>query len=189
MRMAAGLSAEFRKPGENSTAFPMRHHRRQLDLTASPKKGGLMNIVKWNPFRELEDIQTRLNRVFNDAPARRPESDGLFFADWAPAVDIQETDKEYLIKAELPEMRKEDVKVEVLDGVLTIEGERTQDKEEKGKKFHKVERSYGKFVRQFALPNEVEMTNVQADYKDGVLNVHLPKTAAAKPKAVEVKVA
>ena len=86
-------------------------------------------------------------------------------------------------------MKKEDVKVEVLDGVLTIQGERTQEKEEKGKKFHKVERSYGKFVRQFALPTDVEATKVQAEYKDGVLNVHLPKTAAAKPTSVEVKVA
>ena len=86
-----------------------------------------MNIVKWNPLRELEDMQTRLNRFFTDVPARRPEGEGLFFADWAPAVDIQETEKEYLIKAELPEMKKEDVKVDVLDGVLTIEGERTKE--------------------------------------------------------------
>ena len=76
-----------------------------------------------------------------------------------------------------------------VDGVLTIEGERTREKEEKGKKFHKTERSYGKFVRQFALPKEVDAVQVQAEYKDGVLNVHLPKTAAAKPKAIEVKVA
>jgi HSP20 family protein len=148
-----------------------------------------MNLVKWNPLRELEDIQAGLNRFFNDAQLRRPEVNGPFFADWAPAVDIQETDKEYLIKAELPEVKKEDVKVEVVDGVLTIGGERTQEKEEKGKKFHKVERLYGTFVRQFALPTEVDAAKVQAEYKDGMLNVHLPKTAAAKPKTVEVKVA
>src|SRR6187397_1345194 len=139
-----------------------------------------MNIVKWNPFRELEDIQAGLNRFFNDARVRRPDVDGPFFADWAPPVDVQETDKEYLIKAELPEVKKEDVKVDVLDGVLTIEGERTQEKEEKGKKFHKVERSYGKFVRQFALPTEVEATKIEAEVKDGILSVHLPKTAVAK---------
>jgi HSP20 family protein len=148
-----------------------------------------MNIVKWNPFRELEDIQAGLNRFFNDAPVRRPDVDRPFFAAWAPPVDIQETDKEYLIKAELSEIKKEDVKVGVLDGVLTIEGERKQEKEEKGKKFHTVERSYGKFVRQFALPTEVEAANVQAEFKDGMLNVHLPKTAAAKPKTIDVKVA
>ena len=104
-------------------------------------------------------------------------------------MDVQETEQEYLIKAELAEMKKEDVKVNVLNGVLTIEGERTQEKEEKGKKFHQVERLYGTFVRQFSLPAEVDAANVQADYKEGVLNVHLPKAAAAKPTAVTVKVA
>ena len=138
-----------------------------------------MNIVKWSPFRELEDIQTRLNRFFNETP----------FGDWAPPVDIQETDKEYLIKAELPEVKKEDVKVEMLDGVLTIQGERRQEKEEKGKKFHKMERSYGTFVREFSLPSEVDATKIAAEFKDGMLNIHLPKTANAKPKAIEVKVA
>lgn len=133
-----------------------------------------MNIVKWSPFRELEDVQSRLNRLFGE---------------WEPPVDVQETEKEYLIKAELPEVKKEDVRVEMLDGVLTIEGERKQEKEEKGKKFHKVERSYGKFVRQFTLPNEVEATKIAAEFKDGMLNVHLPKTTQAKPKAIEVKVA
>ena len=148
-----------------------------------------MNIVKWTPFRELEDMQTRLNRFFGDAPMRTFEADAPFFADWAPPVDVEETDKEYLIKAELPEFKKEDVKVEVVESVLTIEGERKQEKEEKGKKFYKIERSYGKFVRQFALPPEVEATKIEAEVKDGILSVHLPKTAVAKPKAIEVKVA
>ena len=147
-----------------------------------------MNIVKWTPYRELEDMQTRLNRFFGDAPLRTFEDNSLFFAEWTPVVDIEETEKEYLIKAELPDVPKENVKVEMLDGVLTIEGERKRETEEKGKKFHKVERSYGKFVRQFALPVEVEAANIQAEFKDGMLNVHLPKTAAAKPKAIEVKV-
>jgi HSP20 family protein len=148
-----------------------------------------MNIVKWNPFRELEEIHGRLNRFFDETPLRPKEGDGLFFAEWAPAVDIEETEKEYLIKAELPDIAKENVKVEMLDGVLTIEGERKREKEEKGKKLHRVERSYGKFVRQFALPIEVEATKIQAEFKDGMLSVHLPKTAAAKPRAIEVKVA
>lgn len=148
-----------------------------------------MNIVKWNPFRELEDMQTRLNRFFNEGLPRRAEAEGPFFADWAPAVDIEETDAEYLIKAELPDIRKEEVKVQVLEGVLTIEGERKRENEEKGKRYHKVERAYGKFVRQFALPTEVEADKVKAEFKDGMLNVHLPKTAEAKPKTVDVKVA
>ena len=148
-----------------------------------------MNLVKWNPFRELEDMQTRLNRFFPEGWPRRTENDGPFFADWAPPVDIEETDGEYLIKAELPDVRKEEVKVQVLEGVLTIEGERKHEKEEKGKRFHKVERAYGKFVRQFALPTEVEADKVKAEFKEGMLNVHLPKTAEAKPKTVDVRVA
>ncbi len=148
-----------------------------------------MNIVKWNPFRELEDIQTRLDRVFGQVPSRRFEEDVPFFATWTPVVDIEETEKEYLIKAELPEVKKENVKVEVVEGMLTIEGERTKEKEEKGRKFHKVERTYGKFMRQFMLPPEVEVGKLEAQFKDGVLYVHLPKTEVARPKAIEVKVA
>lgn len=109
-------------------------------------------------------------------------------ADWVPTVDISESEGEYLIKAELPEVKKEDVKVTVEDGVLTIQGERRQEKEEKGKRFHRVERSYGSFVRSFTLPESVDDTAVKAEYKDGVLALHLPKTEKVKPKAIEVKV-
>jgi HSP20 family protein len=147
-----------------------------------------MTIVKWSPFRELEEMQTRLNRFF-DPLARRTELENDLLAEWAPPVDIEETDAEYLVKAELPDVKKEEVKVEMLDGVLTIEGERKQEKEEKGKRFHKIERSYGRFVRQFALPNEVDAAAVRAEFKDGMLNVHLPKTPMTKPKPIEVKVA
>jgi HSP20 family protein len=147
-----------------------------------------MNLVTRSPFRALEDVQARLNRLLNDAPLGPLTEEGPFFADFMPPVDIEETEKEYLIKAELPEVAKENVKVETLDGVLTIEGERKHEKEEKGKKFHKVERAYGKFVRQFALPREVEAEKIKAEFKDGVLHLHLPKTAAATPKAIEVKV-
>jgi HSP20 family protein len=151
--------------------------------------GGLMQMVKWNPFREFEDIQTRLNRLFEDLPSRRTMERDLTFADWAPAVDVQETDKEYLIKADLPEVKKEDVKVQLQEGVLTLEGERRQEKEEKGKRFHRIEREYGKFVRRFTLPSEIDANQIEAEFKDGVLSVRLPKSAVAKPKAVEVKVA
>ena len=147
-----------------------------------------MSLIKWDPFNDLEGIQTRLNRLFGDPPARRFE-EGEFFSNWAPAVDIQETEAEYTVKADLPDVKKEDVKVEVENGVLTVEGERKQEKEEKGKKFHKVERAYGRFVRRFVLPTELDAAKVQAEFKDGVLNIRLPKTAAAKPKTVEIKVA
>jgi HSP20 family protein len=148
-----------------------------------------MNLVRWDPFRELEDMSTRLNRIFNQPRQGRIDDGGTFFADWAPAVDVQETEKEYLVKADLPEVRKEDVKVGIEDGILTLEGERKQEKEEKNKKFHRVERVYGKFVRRLALPMEIDAQKVAAEFKDGVLNIRLPKTETAKPRAIDVKVA
>jgi HSP20 family protein len=108
--------------------------------------------------------------------------------DWSPRVDISETDNEFVIKAEIPEVKKEDVKVSVDNGVLTVRGERKQEKEEKGKKFHRVERYYGSFVRSFTLPDNVDGTKIKASFKDGMLNVQIPKTAEAKPKPIEVKV-
>jgi HSP20 family protein len=149
-----------------------------------------MALVRWDPFRELEEMSDRLNRVFA-RPALRTTNgkENLTVADWMPTVDISETEGEYLIQAELPEVKKEDVKVTVENGVLTLQGERRQEKEEKGKKFHRVERSYGSFIRSFTLPESVDDSGVKAEYKDGVLNLHLPKTEKVKPKAIEVKVA
>lgn len=149
-----------------------------------------MNIVRWDPFREFEDMSNRLARFFNQPSLRRTiDDDGAFFADWAPAVDVQETEKEYIVKADLPDVRKEDVKVGIENGVLTLEGERKQEKEENNKKFHRVERVYGKFVRRLALPMEIDAQKVAAEFKDGVLNVKMPKTESAKPRAIDVKVA
>ena len=148
-----------------------------------------MALVRWDPFRELEDMSERLNRVFSRPALRTNGQENLTVADWIPTVDISETESEYTIKAELPEVKKEDVKVTVEDGVLTIQGERRQEKEEKGKRFHRVERSYGSFVRSFTLPEAVDNGGVKAEYKDGVLNLHLPKSEKVKPKSIEVKVA
>jgi len=146
-------------------------------------------VMRWDPFRELEDMSERLNRMFN-RPAGRSTGgkETITVADWIPTVDVAETDAEYLIKAELPEVKKEDVKVTVEDGVLTISGERRHEAEEKGKKYHRVERSYGSFVRSFALPDHVDDAKVKAEYKDGVLQLHLPKSEKAKPKAIDVKI-
>lgn len=148
------------------------------------------SLVRWDPFRELEEMSERFNRMFGRPVAWRENGkERLTVADWIPTVDISESDTEYLIKAELPEVKKEDVTVSLEDGVLTIQGERKQEKEEKGKKFHRVERSYGSFVRSFTLPDRVDDVRVKAEFKDGVLNLHLPKSEKAKPKAIEVKVA
>jgi HSP20 family protein len=107
----------------------------------------------------------------------------------SPLVDISEDDKEYLIKAEIPEMKKEDIKLNVHDDVLMITGERKYKKEEKDKRYHRVERAYGSFMRSFTLPEDADGSKVNAEYKDGMLKVHLPKAEKAKPKAIEVKIA
>jgi HSP20 family protein len=150
-----------------------------------------MNILRReNSLGELEQMSERLNQLFNRRSTPQTGSEeALVVADWAPLVDILESEKEYLIKAELPEVKAEDVKVSVENGILSVQGERKQEKEEKGKRFHRVERSYGKFVRTFALPSEVDEKKVLADFRNGVLNLHLPKTQTAKPKTIEVKVA
>ena len=148
-----------------------------------------MNMVKWDPFRELEDVSSRLNRIF-ERPLIRSESgkEMLAVADWAPSVDISETDTAYLIKGELPGVKKEDVKVTIENGMLTIRGERKQEKEEKGKKFHRVECSYGSFMRSFQVPDDADEDSVKAEFKGGMLNITLPKSAKSKSKSVDVAV-
>jgi HSP20 family protein len=140
--------------------------------------------------RELDELQHRLATMFGRAPVRTPgaKEEALTVAEWAPLVDIVEHDNEYLIKAELPEVKKDDVKVTVQDEVLTITGERTFEKEEKGRKYHRVERAYGRFARSFSLPEDADGNAVAAEFKDGVLKVHLPKSERAKPKSIEVKI-
>lgn len=148
-----------------------------------------MSLIKWDPFRELEEVSNQLNRLFGRTSARTDTDNGMLrVADWAPSVDISETDSAYLVKGEIPGVKKEDVKITIQDGMLTIQGERKQEKEEKGKKFHRVECCYGSFVRSFRMPDDSDESKVKAEFKDGMINVTLPKSAKAKAKAIEVSV-
>ena len=147
-------------------------------------------LTRWEPFREMEDLQNRLSTFFSRAPMRRGNGkESITLPEWTPLADITEDDREYVIKAELPELRKEDVKVTVENGVLTMSGERKFEKEEKKKKYHRVERGYGSFVRTFALPEDADADKIKAEFKHGMLEVHLPKNEKAKPKQIEVHVA
>ncbi len=148
-------------------------------------------LTRWNQLKQLEALQHGLGSLFSRSPAQWPEGqeEPLAVAEWSPLVDISEDDKEYLIKAELPEVKKEDVKVTAEDGTLTIMGERKFEKEEKNKKYHRVERAYGSFGRSFSLPDDASPAKVSAEFKDGVLTVHLAKDEKAKPQQIEVKVA
>jgi HSP20 family protein len=141
----------------------------------------LGSMSRWDSFRDFDDLAKGLGGLAGRWPIRA--------AEWSPAVDIEETDKEFLIKVELPEVKREDIEVSIRDGVLSIRGERKQEMEEKGRKFHRVERSYGRFVRSFELPEDVDDDKVHAEFKEGVLRVRVAKRRPAKSKTVEVKVA
>jgi HSP20 family protein len=150
-----------------------------------------MALVRWDASRELEELAARLERAIG-RPVLPPPSEGgketLTVPDWMPAVDIAETPEEYLIKVELPEIKKEDVKVTVENGVLRIGGERKHEREKSTTKFHRIERSYGNFMRTFAMPENVDETKVLADFRDGLLTIHLTKAEKTRQKAIEVKV-
>ena len=147
-------------------------------------------MTSWDPFRELETTRGRLAGFFG--PLARPKllgkEEALTVAEWAPLVDIVEDEKEYLIKAELPEVKKELVRVNVVDDVLTIAGERTMMKEEKDKKCRRIERAYGSFARSFTLPDDADPSKIRAEFKEGLLKVYLPKSEKAKARTVDVKI-
>jgi HSP20 family protein len=146
----------------------------------------------WDPFRELEEMQNRLTSFFGRrVPLLEGGGEGEEFTvtRWAPRVDIAEDDKEYVINAELPGITKDDVKVSVENGVLSISGERKSEKEEKGKKYHRIEQTYGSFMRSFTLPEGSSGEKISAEFRDGILKVHVPKDEKAKTKAIDVKIA
>lgn len=144
-----------------------------------------MQLAHWNPFREMDDLMARFQRGFGRSNVG---ANDLPQAAFAPAVDISETPAEYLIKAELPGLNKDEVNVTVHNGVLTMTGERKSESERKDETFHRVERSYGAFTRSFVLPEDAAAEKVSAECKDGVLTVHVARSEVAKPKAIQVKV-
>lgn len=143
-----------------------------------------MNITRWEPFREVEEMFRHYSPLFARSLRRNVENAG----EWAPVADISETDKEFVIKAELPEVKKEDVQVTLDDGVLTICGERRHEKEHKDANELRVESFYGTFSRSFSLPENVDANGIRAETKDGVLRVRIPKTAPTTPKAIAIEV-
>jgi HSP20 family protein len=149
-----------------------------------------LQVTRWNPAREMEQMQNRLASLWNWDPFRGNggKEENLTVAEWSPRVDIVEDEKEIIVKAELPDLKREDVKVTVDEGVLTIAGERKLEKEEKNKRYHRIESEYGSFLRSFTLPAAILADKVTADFKDGMLKVHLPKDLRAAGKAVEIKV-
>jgi HSP20 family protein len=148
-----------------------------------------MRPISRDTLRDLQNMTDRVDRLLagrNMPSAGRDEAMAL--VDWAPAVDVMEKDEEFQIRAELPGVEKKDVKLSVENGVLLISGHREQEKEEKGKRYHRMERAYGNFARSFTVPEAVDTEKVTADFKNGLLTVRLPKSEKARPKSIEVKV-
>ena len=149
-----------------------------------------MAITRFDPFRDLAVLQDRMNRMFNDQYGSRNQEDHMLNrGTWVPPVDIYEVEGELVLKAELPDMKREDIDVSVENNTLTIRGERKLDSEIKQENFHRVERAYGSFVRTFSLPPTVDSGRIGAEYKNGVLTVTLPMREEAKPRTIDVKVA
>jgi HSP20 family protein len=150
-----------------------------------------MAIVRWEPFRDLLSLQERMNRLFDDSyrgASRSPEDDWALGGSWAPAVDIYEHEGNLILKAELPGLDPKDVDVRIENNVLTLRGERRFENEVNRDNCHRIERAYGTFSRSFTLPTGVNQEKIQAEYKDGVLRVVLPKREEAKPKQISINV-
>lgn len=156
-----------------------------------------MNLIRrTNPTRELNEMTNLFDRfgspdfdkVFNEMMSRWTGSTELTLADWTPAVDVEENNEAYTIKAEIPQVNKDDVKISIQNGVLTLTGERKQEKEEKGKRYHRIERHYGAFARSFTLPDNVDETKILASFGDGMLNIMLPKSNKPKTDVREIPV-
>lgn len=148
-----------------------------------------MALVRWDPFRDLLTLQQQMSRVFDDFSGRfRGETEGVAAGAWAPPVDIFETAEAIVLKAEVAGVEKEQITVEVHGGTLTLRGEKRDPRPVKEEDYHRMERSWGTFHRSFSLPTEVDASKIRAKYRDGVLEVTIPKSEAARPSKVRVEV-
>jgi len=146
-----------------------------------------MRVIKWEPFRDVDDL---FDRFFAETMRRLPQqaAQSPQASEWAPLADVSETEGEYLIKAELPEVRKEDVSITVQDGVLTLAGERKQEQREDQEKAHRIERCYGAFARRFALPENADQQGISAESRDGLIVIHIPKQRVVEPQPRQIRI-
>lgn len=146
-----------------------------------------MALARWTPYRDVMSVRDEMNRLFNEFFGRSTGEEGTWFSGaWTPPVDIYETDEALVMKAELPGFSKDDIGIELKENTLVIRGERKREDEIKEGSYHRVERAYGAFQRSFLLPTTVDHEKVNASYKDGILELRLPKVAAAQPKRIAV---
>ena len=146
----------------------------------------MMNLVRWNPWREMTALHNRFNRLLDDPFFHTDRDSAEDMGTWYPVVDMFENDDSFVIKAELPGMGKDDIVVDVKDRVLTLKGERNYDNEVKEENYYRRERSYGKFQRTFSLPADVDADKIKAEFKDGLLKIEVPKPAEQKPRQITI---
>lgn len=146
-----------------------------------------MNLVRWNPWREMTTLEDRINRLLGESffPMTKL-SNGSSMGNWRPVVDVYDNGDTIVIKAELPGVNKRDIEVDLKDHVLTLKGERSYENEVKGENYYRKERAFGKFNRSFSLPADVDTEKIKADFSDGVLKIDIPKPEEKKPKQITV---
>lgn len=147
-----------------------------------------MDIVRWEPFNGLDRIQSRINEFFDEAFGRAPAYSNAPNSSWSPPVDILESRDAYLIRAEVPGMKKEEIHLEFKNGMVTLSGERKFDEPAEGVEYHRIERAAGKFARHFTLPQTIKQDEMKASYRDGILEIHIPKADEAKPKQIAISI-
>ncbi len=148
----------------------------------------MASLLRWDPVKEFDDLARRLNPLLRNQDLRTEDRTARKSVEWAPSVDIAEEEGAYIVKAELPEIQKDAVKVVIENGILSLSGERSRKVEKTGVRYHRVEREYGAFLRSFTLPEDADPKKISANMKDGVLTVRIEKLAEAKPLAVEISV-
>src|SRR5215470_8703621 len=165
-----------------------RKRRQSFETTVfNPfKEDEVMNLVTWDPYRELSTLQDRVNRIFGGGLTRRERDEEMSLGAWMPPVDIVEEKDRILMTAELPGFQEKDIQIQMEGGVLTLRGERRTETEREGKTYHRMERSYGQFVRSFTLPNNVDRENIKASFHNGLLEVELPKREEARPRQIKI---
>ncbi|MBN1224935.1 MAG: Hsp20/alpha crystallin family protein [Candidatus Aminicenantes bacterium] len=145
-----------------------------------------MAIIRWDPFRDLVTLREKMNRLFEDYYPARSEERDLVASTWAPSVDIYETENELVLSAELPGIEDKDIEIKLEDNTLTLKGERKFEKDTKEENYHRIERSYGSFMRSFTLPAYINQEKIEAEHQDGVLKITMPKRAESKSRSVKV---
>ncbi len=143
-----------------------------------------MTLMRWNPYRELMNVHEQLNR-FLDEPGGQPSDSA--YGGWFPAIDLREEEKRFVIEADLPGVKKDDIQIEVENNVLALRGERRFDHEAKKENYHRIERAYGKFMRSFTLPARIDASEIAASHNNGILEIVIPKAKEALPQKIEIK--